>query len=309
MKIIKINEKQAKERIDKALAGIITELSRSQIQKLIKEGKVLVNNSPASAHYTLKDGDKVTINKKKDKKENIKEKLKEAPVVPIIAETGDYLVVDKPAGLITHSAGHIKKFTLADIMIEKYPGIKKVGDDPLRPGIVHRLDKEASGLMVIAKNQKFFDWVKKQFQDRKVEKKYIALVYGPAEKEEDVIDFPIERSAAGHKMAAKPKNQGGKPAVTELKLIKQFINYTLLEAKIKTGRTHQIRCHLAAWGHPIVGDDLYGTKKTRERNQKLGLGRIFLSAVRLGFDDLSGERKIFEIDIPPKLKEVLEKIK
>lgn len=232
-----------------------------------------------------------------------------------IYETDDYLVINKPAGLLTHGAPHIKEETLADQLLADYPSIKKVGEDPYRPGIMHRLDKLASGLLVIAKNQTAFDHLKQQFQKRLITKIYTALIYGRIKRDEGEINFPIQRSRKGYKMAALPLTTKGEPtadgrrAITEFVVEKRYINYTLLKVKIKTGRTHQIRCHLSAYGHPIVGDDLYDTKKTREKNKKLNLGRLFLVARELSFKDLSGQTKTFKIDLPPELKEFLKIIK
>ena len=232
-----------------------------------------------------------------------------------IFENNDFLVINKPAGLLVHGANHIKEPTLADQLLKKYPELAKIGEDPCRPGIMHRLDKQVSGLMVIAKMQAYFDHLKKQFQDRTIIKIYIALVYGKIEKDEDEINFPIQRSSKGHKMAALPFTTKGKltkegrQAITEFEIIKKFINYTLLKVKIKTGRTHQIRVHLSAYGHPIVGDDLYSTKKTREKNRKIKLNRIFLAATELSFMDLNKKQKTFKINLPNELKEVLQKIK
>lgn len=232
-----------------------------------------------------------------------------------IKENKEFLVINKPAGLLVHGAGHIKEKTLADQLLKDYPGLAKVGEDPERPAIVHRLDKLVSGLMVIPKTQASFDNLKEQFQARKIGKEYTALVYGQIETDEGEIDFPIKRSSRGFKMAAIPKtikketNPDGRQAITEFRVIKKFINYALLKVKIKTGRTHQIRVHLLAFGHPIAGDDLYSTKKTREKNKKLNLGRIFLVATKLGFKDLDGVGQEFEIGLPKELEEVLEKVK
>jgi len=232
-----------------------------------------------------------------------------------IFENDEYLVANKPAGLLTHGTEHISEQSFAEFLLKDYPKIKKIGDDPFRPGIVHRLDKLASGLLVVAKTQASFDNIKKQFQKRTVEKYYTALVYGKIEKDEDEINFPIARSAKGYKMAALPltckkeKNPGGRTAITEFNVCKKFINYTLLDVKIKTGRTHQIRVHLSAYGHPIVGDDLYGTKKTKIKNLKLGLKRLFLVSHKLSFRDLNGQKQTYQIDLPDDLNKFLEKIK
>ncbi len=238
-----------------------------------------------------------------------------------IFSNNEFIIINKPAGLLTHGADHIKESSLADQLIKDYPSIAKVGEDTGRPGIMHRLDKHVSGLIVIAKTQDSFNNLKKQFQARTIKKFYTALVHGKIEKEEGEIDFPIKRSVKGHKMAALPKtakgekNTEGRAAITQFEIMKRFINYTLLKVKIKTGRTHQIRVHLAAYGHPIVGDDLYGTKKTKVKNtrlrrqEKINLGRIFLVAYELSFNDLSGQKQTYKIDLPQELKNFLKQIR
>lgn len=246
----------------------------------------------------------------------------------IIFEDDDYLVINKPSGLAVHGGGNIKEPTLADWLISYYPLIKTVGDDPTRPGIVHRLDKDVSGLMVIAKNQASFNNLKSQFQEREINKEYLGLVYGRLETDGDSINFPIKRASQGYKMAALPLNaadlltrrsprgrdQGNmagifkaKEASTEFKVIQRFINYTLLKIKIKTGRTHQIRVHFFAYGHPLVGDTLYHTTKTKAKNKKLNLGRVFLVAAHLSFKDLNGVTRDFKIDLPIELAAFLPK--
>ena len=246
----------------------------------------------------------------------------------IIFEDENYLVIDKPAGLAVHPGGNIKGATLRDWLLNHCPEIKTVGEDEERPGIMHRLDMDVSGLMVIAKNQKSYQSLKKQFQDRKVIKEYIALVHGQVSKDEDLIDFPIKRSKDGYKMAALPKNtatlltrrapknrdQGNlegffkaKESITEFSVLKRFVNYTLLDVKIKTGRTHQIRVHLYAYGHPLAGDPLYFTKKTKVKNEKLNLGRVFLFAKKLSFKNLEGQLLNFDLEMPKDLENKLPK--
>lgn len=227
----------------------------------------------------------------------------------------EFIVINKPAGLIVHGAKHINETSLMDEILKEFPEINRVGDDPMRPGLIHRLDKLASGLMVVARTQDSFDNLKKQFQKRQVEKIYTTLVFGKINKDEDVIDFPIDRSAKGFKMAALPRtkkgeeNEEGRHAVSEFEVLQRFINYTLLKVKIKTGRTHQIRVHMAAYGHPVVGDDLYGTKKTHDKNKKLGTKRIFLVATELVFKDLVGKRHHYKIDSPDDFKKLISEIK
>lgn len=233
----------------------------------------------------------------------------------LIDKTDDYLIINKPAGLLTHGAKHISETTLADLLLIDFPEIADVGEDKSRPGIMHRLDRLASGLIIIAHNEESFFDLKKQFQERTINKYYTALVFGKIEKDEGEINFPIKRSAQGGKMAALPAISKGEPnfdgrqAVSRFDVIKRFVNYTLLKVKIETGRTHQIRCHFAAYGCPLVGDDLYATKKTKAKNAKLNLGRIFLVADRLEFTDKNNERKKYALDLPLELKTFLEKTK
>jgi 23S rRNA pseudouridine1911/1915/1917 synthase len=246
----------------------------------------------------------------------------------IIFEDNDCLVINKPAGLAVHHGGNIEGETLTDLLVDRYPSIATVGDDPERPGIVHRLDKDVSGLMVVAKNNDSFNNLKMQFQKREINKQYFALVHGKVEKDGDNICFPIKRAKDGYRMAAMPLNTTdllvrrnpksrdkgnisglfkAKEAITEFKVIKRFVNYTYLDVKIKTGRTHQIRVHFFAYGHPLVGDTLYFTKKTKVKNDKINLGRVFLMASRLSFTTLAGEKKDFTIKLDSKLEAFLPK--
>lgn len=248
--------------------------------------------------------------------------------IEIIYEDNNVLVINKPAGLIVHEADSTEEKTLTDYLVEARPEIITVGEDSRRPGIVHRLDREASGLMVIAKNNDSFNNLKEQFKTRKTKKQYLALAYGKIIADEALINFPIVRAKAGYKMAALPlKMRDGKnflsnrdkgnivareksrEAITNFEVIKRWPQYTLLEVKIKTGRTHQIRVHLAAYGHPLVGDNLYSTAKTKVKNNKINLGRIFLLAQKLSFTSLDKEKMEFEIPLPLELKSFLDNLK
>lgn len=305
MKII-INEAMAGKRLDVLLSEIL-EQTRSQIQKMIKSELVMVNKQTAKANYQTRLDDKIEISKPATKKElAVSAPL---PEIKIIKETADYLVINKPAGLLVHGARGKNELTLVDWLIQHEPKIKKVGDDESRPGIVHRLDRDVNGLMVIAKTQAMWLALKKQFQERSIIKEYQALAYDDLKSDRGVINFLLARATQGGKMAARPLSQTGKEAVTEYEVVKHFINYTYLKLIIKTGRTHQIRAHMAALGHPLVGDDLYGTKLTREKNKKLALGRIWLMSSRLSFVDLAGEKQEFKLALPSKLKEVLKNVK
>lgn len=312
--IIKITETNAGQRLDKFLTRQLKNLSRSQLQKLIKQQTITVNGLPVAPHYGLKTGDKINIKEKtfgQKKKAEIK-KTEKSPNIKIIDESDEFLVINKPAGLAVHGSSD---YALADWLVEQYPKIKQVGDDPERPGIVHRLDKDVSGLMVIAKTQAAFDNLKKQFQNRTIIKQYTALVYGKIQKSNGLINFPIRRASDGYKMAALPltvKGQVstlGRRSETYFEVIKKFINYTLLKIIIKTGRTHQIRVHLSAYDHPLVGDNIYDTAKTRMQNKKLSLNRIFLIADHLVFTNLANKRQNYRISLTDELKNFLKIIK
>ena len=223
----------------------------------------------------------------------------------IIYQDNDIVVVNKPAGISVHKGIAEKGETLADWLAEKFPEIKKVGDEPeLRPGIVHRLDKDTSGVLVTARNQKSFEFLKNQFQKRDVVKKYLALVEGNLKNDNGVIDLPIGRSRSDFrkKLASNSAKGKSREAVTEDKVLEKFPNHTLVEVYPKTGRTHQIRVHFKAIGHPVVCDSLYGGKRM---TCPFGLARHFLHANFLEFVSPSGARLKLEADLPEDLEKVL----
>ncbi len=248
-------------------------------------------------------------------------------LIEIIEDNQDYLIVNKPSGVIVHPGAGIKEKTLIEFLIEKYPELKDVGEDPQRPAIVHRLDKDVNGLMIIAKNNESFEYFKNQFKSRKIKKKYIALAYGQIKKEQGLIDFPIKRASSGHKMAAIPRGavereknsarhqgnikalENSRDAITKFKVLKSLINFTLLEVEIKTGRTHQIRVHFSAYGHPLLGDQLYGNKTSKQKNKKIKFDRVFLMAKELKFTDRQGEKKVFKLELSDDLREILNIVK
>lgn len=295
-------------------------VSRSQAQKFIEQHQILLNGSaPKKAGDILKEGNKVKLVQGETKNSTVKAVLvTETPAKTVlkptvISETADFIVVEKPTGLLTHPTMAGEKETLSSYLSEKYPEIKKVGDDPaLRPGIIHRLDKEASGLLVVARTQKMFDFLKDQFKSRTIEKEYLALVHGKVAKDWDIINFPIARSETYDKMAARPRNEtaqeGEKEAKTEFFVEKRFVNFTLLRVTLHTGRMHQIRVHMLAYNNPLVGDPLYIQKK-RKRVWDDRLGRLFLHSTKLSFTDLEGNRQTFESPLPKELSEFLKKLK
>lgn len=297
-------------------------ISRSEIQKMIRAGLITVNGK-----LPKKPGDPLN----REAVIEIAENQETASVgrlvdgqhvdtygVEIVADEPDYLVINKPAGLLVHPTDAHEPVTLANWIIEKYPDVRGVGDRTDRSGIVHRLDKEASGLLVIAKTQPMFDSLKAQFQDRSIEKVYRVLVHGIVEKDHDVINFDIDRGPEG-RMVSRPKvnplsvkslakQQPGKEALTEFLVRERYTRFTLLEVRIHTGRTHQIRVHMFAYNHPVVGDTLYVNRGLNlKRDERLG--RLFLHAEKLCFDTRTGERVCYEAPLPEELQAFLLELK
>lgn len=238
-------------------------------------------------------------------------KLAPEPNIPIdvVYEDKDIIVLNKQAGVSVHPSINEPEGTLVNALIVKYPEIKNVGDDPIRPGIVHRLDKDTSGLLVVAKNQKTFEFLKKEWQEGRVVKKYLTLVWGHPKKENGEIKSELARSPKEFRkrIVVKPgKNAlAGKLAVTNYKVIKKYQEFSLVEVSPKTGRMHQIRVHMASIGHPVVGDKVYGGK----RETPEGLTRQFLHASYLKFSLPNGSSMAFESDIPADLEKIVAKLK
>jgi 23S rRNA pseudouridine1911/1915/1917 synthase len=317
MRQLIIDEDLAGLRLDKLLAEKFPEQSRSEWQKLIEAGAVLVNGRIVKSHDKPLLGDKLGFKTKLQQAASARVKRLAVPQseaaktkLKIITIEPDFLVINKPAGLLVHdNVWPPRRPTVGETLVKQYPELLTIGENQTRPGIVHRLDKDVSGLMVIPRTAAMFSSLKRQFQYRTVKKYYTALVYGVLFKPEGVINFNLGRSSDGRKMAARPANQDGKTALTEYEVIRQWQNYSLLKVIIKTGRTHQIRAHLAAIDHPLVGDDWYGTNKTKLKNKELALDRVFLVASELSFLDLQKKRQQFTVRLPKQLNDLLQKIK
>lgn len=307
-----ITKPEAGQRLDKFLNTQLPQSSRSQLQKRIKSGRVTVNGLIPTVHQFLKVGDRVAIDDvivSARKPSELPTQPLPIPDIPIVKDTTEYLIINKPAGVLVHDAPGKHEATVVDFVLRHYPDVAKIGEDPVRPGIVHRIDKDVSGLLVIAKTQDMFDHLKTQFKTRRVEKWYYALVYGRPQQPNGEIKFNIDRSStADHKMAAVPSQERdrGKPALTEFEIIEPLGSYTLLRVRPRTGRTHQIRVHLNAYGLPIVGDQLYHPKKMKS---SLTLDRIFLHAYHLAFPLPDGSRLMVECELPKKLAEILDSIR
>ncbi|MEK7607174.1 MAG: RluA family pseudouridine synthase [Patescibacteria group bacterium] len=298
-----ITSEHSKYRLDKFLKEHFPEPSRAYIQKLIAQGNVTVNGKHVSAHHFLKTGDAVEA--EIEPPAEIATTANPSVVFGVLAETPDYLVIEKPAGIIVHqNTFHRAPDALVNGLIARFPEIQKIGDDPLRPGIVHRLDAGVSGVMVIARNQEAFESLKKQFQTHTMKKGYVALVHGRVVPDHGVIEFSLARKGA--RMVARPKGGEGKSAVTEYETLQNFREAaTLLKISTKTGRTHQIRVHLFAKGNPIIGDPLYEAKLTPEGKKIKNPGRVLLHACELGFTDIKGKWQEFESPLPNDFQEFI----
>lgn len=238
-------------------------------------------------------------------------RVKKIKLVPtIIAATDDFVVLNKPHGLLVHEAESAPdEKTLVDWLLKKFPKIKKVGDEPkVRPGIVHRLDREASGLLLVALTPAMFEHLKNQFQEHTITKEYLVLVHGKVKNDWGEIKLPIMRQSHAGRMAARPVgNEEAKEAHTEYYVEQRFGSTTLLRVILHTGRTHQIRVHFYALGHPVVGDTLY-EKRLHAKTFPVP-PRLFLHAARLGFDDLQNQHQEFTVELPPELADYLKNFK
>jgi 23S rRNA pseudouridine1911/1915/1917 synthase len=224
--------------------------------------------------------------------------------LPVVYEDSNIIVLNKPSGISMHKTSiNDQHETIADILIKHYPYLEGIGEDPLRPGIVHRLDKETSGLVLIAKNKEAFSYLKGLFQAREIHKTYIALVYGRPEKSYGTIDIPLGKIGTKQTTQIQGRRElTERQALTDYKVITTFNNYSLLEVSPKTGRTHQIRIHLKSIGHPIVGDSLYGPRKGQ---RPASLNRMFLHAQRLSFTTQDNKALALEVDLPEDLQNIL----
>ena len=286
-------------RLDKAIADIDTDISRMTVQKLIEENKVLVNGKQEKASYKVKSGDKISLEIEPPKESKLKPE--EIPL-DIIYEDNDIIIINKAKGMVVHPGNGNPDGTLANaIMARCKESLSGIGGE-IRPGIVHRIDKDTSGIIIVAKNDKAHLNISEQIKEHKTTKTYLALVRGRVKENEATIDMPIARSKKDRKKMAVDKD--GKKAVTHFKVLKRYAENTLLELVIETGRTHQIRVHLSEIGYPIVGDYTYSNGKN-----KFGVEGQMLHAYKIKFKHPTTNKEVeFQAELPQYFKEILEKL-
>ena len=299
-KVYIVEEKDAKVRIDKAISEKDPNLSRVAIQRLIDNGKILVNGKNTKASYKLSVGDEITI----EKEEPVEVKL-EAEEIPldVVYEDSDILVVNKQKGLVVHPGNGNPNGTLVNaIMARCKDSLSGIGGE-IRPGIVHRIDKDTSGLLIIAKNDKAHINMSEQIKNHEVVKTYLALVRGNVKENEATINMPIARSTKDRTKMAVSKN--GKNAVTHIKVLERFDGFTYIKVNIETGRTHQIRVHMAQIGYPIVGDTVYSYGKN-----PFGVEGQMLHSSKLEFvHPVTGKEMVLEAKLPEYFEEILNTLR
>lgn len=284
-----LTAEESGQRLDKYLAGEMTDLSRSRIKELVQAGEVLVNGKKSKVSYKVQKGDLIQVTVLP--LEPLKLEAENIPL-DIVYEDEDIIVVNKPQGMVVHPAVGHPSHTLVNAL--RYH-TRDLADSPegFRPGIVHRIDKDTSGLLMVAKNAAARESLEKQLAAKSNKRQYLAIVHGNFAEEEGTIDAPIGRNPKDRKQMAVVEK--GKSAVTHFKVLEQYQGYSLVECQLETGRTHQIRVHMAYIGHPLAGDPLYGPRKTLP-----GHGQ-FLHAKTLGFEQPStGEWLEFSVQ-PPEI--------
>jgi len=287
-------------RLDKVLAAHLPDLSRSEVQALIKAGLVQVDSVTISKPaYRLTPGEAIQVALTEEEAKTIDA---EPIALDVLYVDDDLAAINKPAGMVVHPAYGNQTGTLVNALLYHWPEVRGVGPEP-RFGIVHRLDMDTSGTLVIARNTAALEVLQRQFKERTTTKRYIALVEGTPESDSGLIDAPIGRDPTRRKQLAVVRD--GKPAQTRYDVLEHFAETTLLQLELLTGRTHQIRVHLQWLGYPIVGDTIYGFRK-----QRIKMKRLFLHASQLQVDQpTTGERLTFHAPLPDHLENVLSKLR
>ncbi len=313
--LISVAAEDAGKRLDQFLAIVFDRVSRARVQEMIAAGKILVNDSPAKASLKLRGGERISV-LGEAKRASLKAVAEEIPL-DIVYEDDDLAVINKPAGMMVHAGAGAtddarNRGTLVNALLHHLGSLSGVGGE-LRPGIVHRLDKETSGLIVVAKNDAAHRKLSAQFAAREVKKKYVALVHGWVKKDSGTLAQSISRDRV-RRTRMTTRVEGGRAAVTHYRVVRRldtkFGKFTLLDVKIDTGRTHQIRVHVAGMGHPVVGDTMYGAPtRARGKSAVIVLRRNFLHAAELEFrHPRTAETISLKSELPVELREFLGKV-
>ena len=300
MKEYIVSQEEKGKRLDTYIPSVDTDITRTSAQRLIEDGNILVNGKNAKVSYKIQENDKISVEIPEPKQ--IELKAQDIPI-EIVYEDSDIIVVNKPKGMVVHPANGNPDGTLVNaIMAICKDSLSGIGGE-IRPGIVHRIDKDTSGLLIVAKNDNAHVKMSEQIKNHEVKKTYIALVRGVFKENAATIDMPIGRSISDRKKMAVNKN--GKDAITHIKVLKRFDKYTLLKVNIETGRTHQIRVHLSHIGYPIVGDYTYSNGK----NEFDVVGQC-LHAQKLEFKHpITQKDMCLEAELPQYFKDILDKLK
>src|SRR5437588_6536867 len=296
-----IGEDEGGQRLDRYLTAKLGDISRTTAQQLIMEGLVFVNGRTSKPGYALRIGDEVRVPKGTSKPSVSNAKPQSSLPLDIVYEDRDLLVVNKAAGMVVHPAPGHADDTLVNALLAHYPDLQ--GVEGLRPGIVHRLDKDTSGLIIVAKNARTQAALIEEMKQHQIVKRYLALVEGNVSLDQGSIDAPIGRDPQ-HRQQMAITTVGSREARTHFRVLERFSRHTLLLLQLETGRTHQIRVHLKAIGHPVVGDPVYGTGSTI---RGVTIKRQFLHAYQLQFTHpTTGSITELEVPLPGELQEVLD---
>jgi 23S rRNA pseudouridine1911/1915/1917 synthase len=300
-RVLHLSVESGGDRIDRYLAAAIPDVSRAQVQRLIEDGFVTANHVPITkASHKLSPGDELVVRIPPPAPTTL---VPDSIPLDVIYEDGDLLVINKPAGLVVHPAAGHPGGTLVNAVLAHDPDLEGVGDEQ-RPGIVHRLDRDTSGLIVVAKNDRAHRHLQAQFKDRTAQKLYLALAVGRPPTPAGRIEAPIGRDPRNRQRMAVAHGESGREAITVYRTVESFERYTLLEVEPRTGRTHQIRVHLTFLGCPIAGDTQYATSRSVQLKLP-GLQRQFLHASRLTLALPSGAARTFDAPLPPDLAGVM----
>lgn len=300
---LEVPETGAGARLDLWLAKARIGLSRNRLQKLIDDGRVLVNGRAGKSSLKLKVGDKLAVTVPPRRQGRV---LAESAPLTVVYEDAALLVLDKPAGIVVHPGAGVQSGTLVNALLHHAPELATVGGEG-RPGIVHRLDRDTSGLLVVARTEEAYLALTSALRDRLVKRVYHAIVWGDPGPSEGIIDLPVGRDPKDRKRMAVIRGPGGKLARTRWRVLERYGMATLIEAKLETGRTHQIRVHMSALKHPCVGDVTYGADPTLSK--RLGLQRQWLHAVRLSFAHPDDGRWVsYESAYAPDLQRALDRV-